>query len=76
VLRLPAESETALSFSGISDLLDPVLDEALAPLPAGQKRALSRALVLDDDEGLPPDPHAVGIAILNAVRSLAAGGRP
>jgi len=33
----PAASETALSFSGIGDLLDPVLDEALAPLPAAQR---------------------------------------
>ena len=72
VLRaLPAESETALSFSGIGDLLDPVLDEALAPLPAGQRRAISRALILDDEEGPSPDPHAVGIALLNAFRSLA-----
>ena len=68
---LPAESETALSFSGVSDLLDPVLDEALVPLSAGQKRALSRALVLDDDEGRPPDAHAVGVALLNVLRALA-----
>ncbi len=33
----PAESETALSFSALGDLLDPVLDEALAPLAAGQR---------------------------------------
>ena len=67
----PAESETALSFSGIGDLLDPVLDEALAPLPAGQRRALSRALVIEEDEGPTPDPHAVGVALLSAVRTLA-----
>jgi DNA-binding CsgD family transcriptional regulator len=67
----PAESETALSFSGIGDLLDSVLDEALAPLPAAQKRALSRALVLGDDEGPPPDPHAIGLALLNSLRALA-----
>src|SRR5688500_9607336 len=67
----PAESETALSFSGLSDVLDTVLEEALAPLPEAQKRALSRALVLDDDEGAPPDPHAVGVAFLNALRALA-----
>lgn len=70
----PAESETALSFSGIGDLLDPVLDEALAPLPAGQKRALSRALVLDDDEGPPPNPHAVGVSVLGVLRALADEG--
>jgi DNA-binding CsgD family transcriptional regulator len=67
----PAESETTLSFSGIGDLLDPVLDEALAPLSAAQRRALSRALVLGDDDGPPPDPHAIGVAVLNALRALA-----
>jgi DNA-binding CsgD family transcriptional regulator len=68
----PAESETTLSFSGIGDLLDPVLEEALAPLSAAQHRALSRALVLTDDDGPPPDPHAIGVALLSSVRALAA----
>ena len=67
----PAESETGLSFSGIGDLLGTVLEEALAALPLGQGRALSRALVLGDDEGPPPDPHAIGLALLNALRALA-----
>ena len=67
----PAESEIALTFCALGDLLHPVLDDALAPLPEGQKRALSRALVLGDDDGPPPDPHAVGIAVLNALRGLA-----
>ena len=34
----------------------------------------SRALVLEDDEGPPPDPHAVGVALLNALRALAEAG--
>jgi DNA-binding CsgD family transcriptional regulator len=68
----PAESEMSLSFSGIGDLLDPVLDEALASLSAAQNRALSRALVLADDDGQPPDPHAIGVALLTALRALAA----
>jgi DNA-binding CsgD family transcriptional regulator len=71
---VPAESETTLSFSGIGDLLDPVLDETLAALPSGQKRALSCALVLEDDEGLPPDAHAVGVALLGCLRCLAQTG--
>jgi DNA-binding CsgD family transcriptional regulator len=71
---VPAESETTLSFSGIGDLLDPVLDETLAALPTGQKRALSCALVLEDDEGLPPDAHAVGVALLGSLRCLAEAG--
>jgi len=70
----PAASETALSFSGLGDVLDTVLEQALAPLPEAQKRALSRALVLDDDEGPPPDPHAVGVAFMNALRALAEEG--
>jgi len=70
-----AEGELALSFSGLGDLLDPVLEEALAPLPSAQRGALSRALLLGDDEGAVPDPHAVGVAVLNALRGLA-GERP
>jgi DNA-binding CsgD family transcriptional regulator len=76
VLRArPSETETSLSFSGIRDLLDPVLDRALGCLPEAQRRALARALVLEDDGGPPPDPHAVGVAVLGAVRELA-GGEP
>ncbi len=68
----PAESEVTLSFSGIGDLLDPVLDEALGPLSAPQRQALARALVLEETEGPAPDPHAVGVALLNGLRMLAA----
>ena len=71
----PAESESELSFAGLGDLLDVVLDEALEPLPTGQRSALSRALVLEDVEGSPPDAHAVGVALLGALRALAASGR-
>ena len=34
---------------------------------------LARALVLDEDEGPPSDPHAVGVAVLNALRALSGG---
>jgi DNA-binding CsgD family transcriptional regulator len=66
----PVESETTLSYAGIADLLDPVLEEALEPLPAVQQRALSRALVLSDDEGPPLDPRALSVAVMNALRIL------
>jgi DNA-binding CsgD family transcriptional regulator len=72
LLARPAESETALSFSGLGDLLDTVLDRALDPLPAPQRQALSRALVIEEAAGPAPDPHAVGVAVLNALRALAA----
>ena len=73
VLRaLPAASETELSFAGLGDLLDPVLADALAALVPAQRRALSRALVLDDEDGPSPDPHAVGVAVLNVLRVVSA----
>jgi DNA-binding CsgD family transcriptional regulator len=70
----PAVSEGDLSFAGLGDLLDAVLEEALRPLPAAQRSALARALVLDDVDGSPPDAHAVGVALLAVLRSLAASG--
>jgi hypothetical protein len=39
---LPAESETTLSFAGVGDLLGGVLEEALAPLPGGQRQPSRR----------------------------------
>jgi DNA-binding CsgD family transcriptional regulator len=73
VLRAsPAESETALSFSGLGDLFDPVLDEVLPALPELQRRALSHALVLEPDDGPAPDRHAIGVALLGALRRLVA----
>jgi DNA-binding NarL/FixJ family response regulator len=72
VLRArPAEGEIALSFSGLGDLLDPVLDDALGPLPELQRRALSHALVLEPDEETSPDRHAIGVAALGVIRALA-----
>ena len=67
----PVESETTLSYTGIGDLLDPVLDEALEPLPAVQQRALSRALALGEDDGPALDPRALRVALMNALRRLA-----
>ena len=68
----PFESETTLSFSGIRDVLDPFSERVLGCFPEAQRRALSRALVLEEDEGPPPDPHAVGVAVLGALRELSA----
>jgi DNA-binding CsgD family transcriptional regulator len=68
----PAEGETALSFSGIRDLLDPVLGEVLDPLPELQRRALSHALVLEPaEDAAAADRHAIGVAVLSVLRGLA-----
>jgi DNA-binding CsgD family transcriptional regulator len=67
----PVESEMTLSFAGVGDLLDPILDRALERLPVVQRHALERALVLGEDEGASLDPRALRVALMNALRLLA-----
>ena len=66
------EAEASLSFSGLSELLAPVLDEVLALLVGPRRRALEVALLLvEPGEVAPPDVHAIGLAVLDVVRILA-----
>jgi DNA-binding CsgD family transcriptional regulator len=67
----PAGAEVRLSFSALSDLLDGELGEVLPELPGPQRRALEVALLLEDDDGRPPDERAIAAAVLNALRTLA-----
>lgn len=68
----PAESEAALSFVGLADLLDDVVDEALPRLPSLQRRALEAALLVSEEAEAAPDRRAVAAAVLAALRALAA----
>jgi len=68
----PAESEATLSFAGLGDLLEGVLERCLPELPSPQRRALEVALLLRDPEGRPPEQRAVCMALLTAIRGLAA----
>jgi DNA-binding CsgD family transcriptional regulator len=67
----PSESETALSFAGLGDLLGEVANDVLADLPPPQKRALEVALLLREPGGAPPDPRGISTAFLSALRTLA-----
>ena len=67
----PVESETTLSFAGLGDLLDPVLDRVLGELPPVRQRALTRALALGDDDQPDLDPRALRVAVMGAIRTLA-----
>jgi DNA-binding CsgD family transcriptional regulator len=69
---LPTASETAFSFAGLSDLLSPVVDEVLPRLPAPQRAALGAALALVESEAENTDERVVGLALLSALRRLAA----
>jgi DNA-binding CsgD family transcriptional regulator len=67
----PAQAESQVSYAGLADLLDPVLERALNELPPPQRRALEIALVLRDPENRVPDQAAIAFALLGALRSVA-----
>src|ERR1700740_622989 len=65
-------SEMELAFSGLHQLLVPMLDH-LESLPVPQREALRTAFGIS--AGSAPDPFLVGLAVLNLL-SEAAGERP
>lgn len=69
----PAEAESQLSYAGLADVLDPVLEEAVGELPPPQRRALEVALRLAEPEGGPPDQAAIAFAVLGALRTATRG---
>ncbi len=68
----PAEAEARLSYAVLGDLVEPWRAAALAGLPAPQRRALAAALLLSDPSDGAPDPRAIAVAVLGALRALAA----
>jgi DNA-binding CsgD family transcriptional regulator len=67
----PVQSEAALSFSALGDLLESVPEQALAGLPRPQRHALDVALLLAEPGPEPPDQRAVAVALLGVIRALA-----
>src|ERR687887_1388930 len=67
-----AEAEASVSFACLSDLLGDALEEALASLSPPRRHALEVALLLAEPRGQPPDPRAVGLAVLDVLGTLAA----
>jgi predicted ATPase len=70
----PTGSEVRLSYAALGDLLAEVLEEALPALPVPQGRALQVALLLAEPEEEPPDQRAIGLALLNVLRTLSGSG--
>ena len=64
------EAEASLSFTGLSELLGDVLDEVGPSLAPPRRRALEVALLLVEPGEMPPDPHAIGLAVLDVLRAL------
>jgi predicted ATPase len=71
---VPAEAERDLPFSALGDLLGGVIDSVIDRLPPPQARAVKVALLLDDEGSRSPDRRAVALAVLSALRVLAADG--
>ena len=67
----PVQSETAVSFSALGDLLEPVSKAAMAGLPGPQRQALDVALLRAEPGPEPPDQRAVAVALLSVIRALA-----
>ncbi len=66
----PVEIETKLSFAGLNDLLEPVVEDVLPELPGPQRRAFEVALLIAPAREQ-PDPRGVAAAFLSALRTLA-----
>jgi DNA-binding CsgD family transcriptional regulator len=66
------QAEASISFACLSDLLGHALDGALESLSAPRRHALEVALLLAEPHGQPPDPRAVGLAVLDVLAALAA----
>jgi DNA-binding CsgD family transcriptional regulator len=67
----PGESEAALSFSALTDLLSGVGHEDLDTLPGPQRRAVDIALLRIDHEGALPDHRALATGFLSVLVGLA-----
>ncbi|WP_181809725.1 ATP-binding protein, partial [Streptomyces shenzhenensis] len=75
VLRCSAtESESHLPFLALADLFGLVLDEVSAHLPGAQRTALESALTGRGESTLQRDGLALRLAVLSALRALAAEG--
>lgn len=67
----PAEAESQLSYVGLADILDSVLDEVLPALPLPQRQALEVALRRAEPEAGAPDQAAIALALFGALRAAA-----
>jgi DNA-binding CsgD family transcriptional regulator len=65
------EAEAGFAFAGLSDLVAPVFHQVAGELPGPRRAALEVALLLAEAGGAPPEPHAIGRALLDVLRLLA-----
>src|SRR5256885_2794886 len=68
----PTQSETALSFAALADLLAEVPVDVLAGLPGPQQRGLQVALLRAEPEEAARDHRAISVGLLSMLTELAA----
>jgi len=68
------EAEAKLAYGGLTDLIGPAAEEVLGFIPAPQRAALEVALLRSEPGDAPSDPRALGTAVLQVLRRLAAAG--
>jgi DNA-binding CsgD family transcriptional regulator len=66
----PTDTEARLAYSALIDLLDDVRTEELRELPSPQRRALEVVTLRADSTETAPEPSAIGVGFLNALRAL------
>jgi predicted ATPase len=74
LLHRSSEAEASMSFTGLSDLVAPVFECVATSLAPLRRRALEVALLLAEPGQQPPDPRAIGLALLDTLNALAADG--
>jgi DNA-binding CsgD family transcriptional regulator len=70
-----SSAETGLPFAAVIDLLEAVPSEELAGLPTPQLHALEVALYRREPAARPPEPGAIALGLLTALRILAGRSR-
>jgi DNA-binding NarL/FixJ family response regulator len=70
----PSCAEAALSFATLIDLCDGLELGALESVPGPQRAALEVALLRAEPAAVAPEPRAIALGLLNALRALAANG--
>lgn len=69
----PAPTEARLAFAGLGDLFDDIPLEMLERLPPPQRSALAVSLLLVEPSGERIDQHAVALAVMALIRTVAMG---
>ena len=70
----PSGAEAGLSFAALVDLCDGLELDALANVPGPQRVALEVALLRTEPSAVAPEPRAIALGLLNALRAQAAHG--